>query len=67
MWLSNYKIVHRHDIGIPVLKGTGDNVLPTRGMVDLECKVGQAKVVMRKAKRLVLFRHKTNCPPGSGQ
>ena len=35
-------------LGIPVLKGAGDNVLPTRGMVDLECKVGQTKVVMRK-------------------
>ena len=31
-----------------VLKGAGDNVLPTRGMVDLECKVGQTKVVTRK-------------------
>ena len=29
-------------------RGAGDNVLPTRGMVDLECKVGQTKVVMRK-------------------
>ena len=34
--------------GIPVLKGAGDNVLPTRGMVDLECKVGQMKVTTRK-------------------
>ena len=40
-WLSNYKIVYRYEVGIPVLKGAGDNVLPTRGMVDLECKVGQ--------------------------
>ena len=32
-WLSNYKI---YEVGIPVLKGAGDNVLPTRGMVDLE-------------------------------
>ena len=47
-WLSNYKIVYRYEVGIPVLKGAGDNVLPTRGMVDLECKVGQTKVVMRK-------------------
>ena len=46
--LSNYKIVYRYEVGIPVLKGAGDNVLPTRGMVDLECKVGQTKVVMRK-------------------
>ena len=37
-----------YEVGIPVLKGAGDNVLPTRGMVDLECKVGQIKVVMRK-------------------
>ena len=47
-WLSNYKIVYCYEVGIPVLKGAGDNVLPTRGMVDLECKVGQLKVVMRK-------------------
>ena len=47
-WLSNYKIVYRYEVGIPVLKGAGDNVLPTRGTVDLECKVGQTKVVMRK-------------------
>ena len=47
-WLSHYKIVYRYEVGIPVLKGAGDNVLPTRGMVDLECKVGQIKVIMRK-------------------
>ena len=47
-WLSNCKILYRYEVGIPVLKGAGDNVLPTRGMVDLECKVGQTKVVMRK-------------------
>ena len=47
-WLSHYKVVYRYEVGIPVLKGAGDNVLPTRGMVDLECKVGQTKVVMRK-------------------
>ena len=47
-WLSNYKILYRYEVGIPVLKGAGDNVLPTRGMVDLECKVDQTKVVMRK-------------------
>ena len=47
-WLSHYKVVYRYEVGIPVLKGTGDNVLPTRGMVDLECKVGKIKVIMRK-------------------
>ena len=47
-WLSSYKVLYRYEVGIPVLKGAGDNVLPTRGMVDLECKVGQMKVVMRK-------------------
>ena len=47
-WLSHYKVVYRYEVGIPVLKGAGDNVLPTRGMVDLECKVGQIKVLMRK-------------------
>ena len=46
--LSHYKVVYRYEVGIPVLKGAGDNVLPTRGMVDLECKVGQIKVIMRK-------------------
>ena len=47
-WLSHYKVVYKYEVGIPVLKGAGDNVLPTRGMVDLECKVGQIKVIMRK-------------------
>ena len=48
-WLSHYKVVYKYEVGIPVLKGAGDNVLiPTRGMVDLECKVGQTKVIMRK-------------------
>ena len=47
-WLSHYKVVYRYEVGIPVLKGAGDNVLPTRGMVDLECKVGKIKVIMRK-------------------
>ena len=47
-WLSHYKVVYKYEVGIPVLKGAGDNVLPTRGMVDLRCKVGQTKVIMRK-------------------
>ena len=47
-WLSSYKVLYPYEVGIPVLKGAGDNVLPTRGMVDLECKVGQIKVTMRK-------------------
>ena len=47
-WLSNKKIVYRYEVGIPVLKEACDNVLPIPGMVDLECKVGQTKVVMRK-------------------
>ena len=38
----------KYEVGIPVLKGAGDNVLPTRGMVDLECKIGKIKVIMRK-------------------
>ena len=53
-WLSHYKVVYRYEVGIPVLKGAGDNVLPTRGMVDLECKVGQIKVIMRKVVICVL-------------
>ena len=47
-WLSHYKVVYKYEVGIPVLKGADDNVLPTRGMVDLECKVCQIKVIMRK-------------------
>jgi len=35
-WLSNYKILYRYEVGIPVLKGAGDNASPTRVMVDLE-------------------------------
>ncbi len=46
--LSHYKVVYTYEKGIPVLKEVGDNVLPTRGMVDLECKVGQTEVTMRK-------------------
>ena len=47
-WLSHYRVVYKYEVGIPVLKGAGDNVLPTRGMVDLECKIGKIKVIMRK-------------------
>ena len=47
-WLSHYKVVYKYEVGIPVLKGAGDNVLPTRGMADLECKIGKIKVIMRK-------------------
>ena len=47
-WLSHYKVVYKYEVGIPVLKGAGDNVLPARGMVDLECKIGKIKVIMRK-------------------
>ena len=47
-WLSHYKVVYKYEVGITVLKRAGDNVLPKRGMVDLECKVGQTKVTMRK-------------------
>ena len=28
-WLSHYKVVYKYEVGIPVLKGAGDNVLPT--------------------------------------
>ena len=44
--LSHYKVVYKYEVGIPVLKGAGDNVLPTRGMVDLECKIGKIKVII---------------------
>ena len=53
-WLSHYKVVYKYEVGIPVLKGAGDNVLPTRGMVDLECKIGKIKVIMRKVVICVL-------------
>ena len=36
--LAHYKVVDRYQVGIPVGKGAGDNVLFTRGMVDLEFK-----------------------------
>ena len=45
-WLSHYKVVYKYEVGIPVLKGAGDNVLPTRGMVDLECKIGKIRKVV---------------------
>ena len=37
-WLSHYKVVYKYEVGIPVLKGA----------VDLECKIGKIKVIMRK-------------------
>ena len=27
-WLSHYKVVYKYEVGIPVLKGAGDDVLP---------------------------------------
>ena len=42
-WLSHFKIVHKYEVGIFVLKGAGDNVLPVRDMVDLECEIGRTK------------------------
>ena len=44
-WLSHYKVVYKYEVGISVLKEAGDNVLPTRGMIDLECKIGKIKVI----------------------
>ena len=57
-WLSSYKVLCRYEVGIPVLKGAGDNALPTRGMVEMECQVGQTKVVMRK---VVIYALDINC------
>ena len=48
-WLSHRKVVYRYEVGTSVLKGAGDNVLPARGMVNLECKVGQIKVIKSKS------------------
>ena len=45
-WLSHYKVVYKYEVGVPVLKGAGGNVLPTRGMEIWN--VGKIKVIMRK-------------------
>ncbi len=47
-WLHNYKVIYRYEVRTSVLKKAGDNVLLTSGMVDLESKVGNMKVTMRK-------------------
>ena len=59
--LSDCKIVLRCEVGMS-LKGAADNVLPTRDMVDLECKVGQTKVVMRKVVICALERLSSPLP-----
>ena len=41
----------------PILRGAGDHILPTAGMVDLEFKVGKTPVVMQ---RVVVARIKLN-------
>ena len=38
-WLSHYKVVYKYEVGIPVLKGAGGNVLPTRGMEILSVRL----------------------------
>ena len=47
-WLSHYKVVYKYEVGIPVLKGAGDNFTHERHLVDLECKIGKIKVIMKK-------------------
>ena len=42
-WLSHYKVVYKYEVGIPVLKGAGDNVLPTRGIVILNVRLVKSK------------------------
>ena len=41
-WLSHYKVVYKYEVGIPVLNGVGDNVLPKKfepiGFCDSCCR-----------------------------
>ena len=54
-WLKLYKVKHWYPASAPTLRGAGDHILPTAGMVDLEFKVGP--VVMQ---RVVVARIKLN-------
>ena len=56
-WLKLYKVKHWYPGSAPILRGAGDHILPTAGMVDLEFKVGKIPVVMQ---RVVVARIKLN-------
>ena len=56
-WLKLYKVKHWYQGSAPILRGAGDHILPTAGMVDLEFKVGKVPVVMQ---RVVVARIKLN-------
>ena len=56
-WLKLYKVKHWYPGSAPILRGAGDHILPTAGMVDLEFKVGKTPVVMQ---RVVVARIKLN-------
>ena len=56
-WLKLYKVKYWYPGSAPILRGAGDHILPTGGMVDLEFKVGRAPVVMQ---RVVVARIKLN-------
>ena len=40
-WSKQYKIVHTYKGPPPTLKGAGDHMIPTSGMVDVEIVVGK--------------------------
>ena len=56
-WLKLYKVKYWYAGSAPILRGAGDHILPTAGMVDLEFKVGRAPVVTQ---RVVVARIKLN-------
>ena len=56
-WLKLYKVKYWYPGSAPILRGAGDHILPTAGMVDLEFKVGRTPVVMQ---RVVVARIKLN-------
>ena len=55
--LKLYKVKHWYQGSAPILRGAGDHILPTAGMVDPEFKVGKVPVVMQ---RVVVARIKLN-------
>ena len=47
-WLKHYKVKFWYPGSAPILRGAGDHLLPTVGMVDLEFTVGKVPVTMKK-------------------
>ena len=56
-WLKLYKVKYWYPSSAPILRGAGDHILSTAGMVDLEFKVGRTPIVMQ---RVVVARIKLN-------